>query len=259
MKIASFLRHRLRAGGRYQVHSPFVYEFVTQVLPHRLSPQGAAIEALRKRLGRSQEPLSIQDYGAGYGGDARPLIHKTLAQVVRGSARRRKEGELLRRMAAFYQPARCLELGTNLGFSGLYLSAGLPAGSSFLSLEGAAALSAIAQRNFETLGYKGQFLTGPFRELMQNNAELQAFQPDLVFMDGDHRERPTIEYFEWLLPRVNDGALIVLDDIHWSQGMENAWNHIIAMREVTVSADLWSLGLCWIRRNQAKEHFLLRF
>jgi predicted O-methyltransferase YrrM len=255
----SLIRHYLKAGGRYKVHSPHVYDFVTRVLPNQKSEMGNKIEVLRKQLSHSAESVALIDYGAGYGGKQLPETTKTLAAVVKSSARRQRAGELLTRIAAYYKPSSCLELGTNLGFSALYLRAGMSSASTFRTLEGSPQLSSLAEKHFRDFDFTGEFLTGEFSELLSEAAQLQTLRPELVFMDGNHRYQPTMDYFKTIIPHIPDGSLVILDDIHWSGEMEKAWNEIIAMKEVTVSIDLWSLGLCWIRRNQAKEHFKIRW
>jgi len=51
----------------------------------------------------------------------------------------------------------------------------------------------------------------------------------------------------------------VFDDIHWSPGMERAWEKIRAHPKITVSLDLLRLGLVFFRRENKKEHFTVRF
>jgi predicted O-methyltransferase YrrM len=257
--IARYLLHQIRSKGRYGIHSPFVYEFVTQVLPARRQPQLDRIERLRRETSRRQETLEIQDLGAGYGGQHQAVIRKRLSEVVRSSARSRREGGLLHRIVAHYQPQAGLELGTNLGFSTLYQVSAAPEGQ-WITIEGAPALADIARKHLAQFGLsKVQLLQGEFGEVMEQKIDWKKFRPDYVLLDGNHRREPTLGYVEWLMPRVADGALLILDDIHWSSEMEKAWRTICAHPEVSVSMDLWHLGICTIRRPQAKEHFQIRF
>lgn len=258
-KIVHYLLHQATGKGPYGIHSPFVYEFVTQVLPARRNSTLDRIERLRRETARRQDVLEIRDLGAGYGGQHRPLIRKRLSEVVRSSARGRREGGLLHRMVAHYRPQAGLELGTNLGFSTLYQVSAAPE-CRWISIEGAPALADIAQQHLAQFGLtQVQLLRGEFKEVMEHQIDWKEFRPDYVLLDGNHRCAPTLGYVEWLLPRVADGALLVLDDIHWSSEMEQAWRTICAHPEVSVSMDLWHLGICTIRRPQAKEHFQIRF
>ncbi len=268
-----YLRHLLRAQSRYGVHSPFVYEFVTQVLPHRKSSWGSRIDALRKsRLG-SEKQLEILDLGAGYGGRHEQLLHKTEAEVLRSSARKRRNGELLYRICQWHQPGVGLELGTNLGYSTAYQVAGQQEGrgrgsfsevagrsdgqSRFISIEGSPALSEEAAGLLRSLDLSADLLVGEFSEqlelLKQENIRF-----DYVLMDGNHQYDPTIAYFNALLDRMNPNGLIIVDDINWSPGMRLAWQELKAREEVQVTIDLFFMGLCFVHRAQAKEDFRFR-
>lgn len=258
-KASRFLNHMWKAKSAYGVHSPFVYEFVTQVLPHHKSEAGNQIDAMRREMARDQDTqIRIEDFGAGYGGKSIPVMEKTLAQVVKSSARGRREGELLHRICAFYEPQTCLELGTNLGFSTMYQASALPE-SRFISMEGAESLAAQAQRNFANAELEIEMRVGEFGKELGSLLEEDDIQFDYVFLDGNHRYEPTIAYFECLLPFMKEGSMLILDDINWSREMEQAWAEIVGHPEVTLSLDLFFLGIAFIRRPQAKQHFLLRF
>lgn len=260
-KTLRFLRHWLTARSRYGVHSPFVYEFVTQVLPHRKSEAGEKIDALRREvLADRKTVVRFPDLGAGYGGKAQSFLEKTLAEVARSSARGRREGELLHRICRHYQPKVCLELGTNMGFSTMYQASALTE-CAFVSVEGAAELQNLARKHFAELELpmKVSLERGDFGEVLTRILEVQGLRPDYVLMDGNHRYAPTMAYFNQLLPYLPDQSMVVVDDINWSDEMRKAWKEIAAHPEVTVSIDLFFLGIVFIRRPQKKQHFRLRF
>lgn len=259
--VFRFLGHFIRARSRFGVHSPFVYDFVTQVLPHRKSEAGQKIESLRQELLADRSTvIRFPDLGAGYGGKAKPNLEKTLAQVARSSARGRREGELLHRICQRYQPKVCLELGTNLGFSTMYQASALPE-SQFVTVEGARELQNLAIENVGEVGLQMRIATetGEFGEVLKRLLESQDLRPDYVLMDGNHRYEPTMAYFNQLLPYMPDQSMVIVDDINWSAEMRQAWKEIVAHPEVTVSIDLFFMGIVFIRRPQKKQHFNLRF
>ncbi len=258
-QLSHYLRHLWSAKTKHGVHSPFVFEFVTQVLPHRATTIGLQIEAHRKASGKRSIPIEIEDFGAGYGGAAQPIIRKTMAQVVRSSARGCREGALLARMCHHYHPRQCLELGTNLGYSALHLLSGLPSDSELITVEGAKQLSKWSATHFEAFGYRPTQINAEFGDALAHRIDWSRFQPDFVLLDGNHRKQATLEYFEFLLSKVSRQAIIVLDDIYWSEEMTEAWRSIQQHPEVTVSIDLFALGICFLNRPQAKEHFRIRF
>ena len=258
-QVYRYIEYQWQAQGAYRLHSPFVYHLYTKVMPHRHSAIGDRIEALKSRLRLSDEVVEIRDFGAGTAGKEQLVVNKPLAELVRYVSRRRKEGELLYRLCTHFQPKRCLEFGTHLGISGLYQCAALEQGSRFVTMEGAEALAERARTHFAEFGYTPEILTGEFSGTLSTQLDLATYKPDYVFIDGNHREQATLDYFHQVLPHIPNEGIIIFDDIHWSAGMQRAWEEIIRHPEVTVSIDLFFLGICFIRRKQAKEHFILRF
>ncbi|WP_020567508.1 O-methyltransferase [Neolewinella persica] len=80
---------------------------------------------------------------------------------------------------------------------------------------------------------------------------------DLFFLDGDHREQPTLDYVNQLLPRTTENSVFVIADIHWSPGMERAWEALKQLPEVTASVDVYHFGLLFFKPGVNKVHISL--
>ncbi|NNM95732.1 MAG: SAM-dependent methyltransferase, partial [Bacteroidia bacterium] len=80
-----------------------------------------------------------------------------------------------------------------------------------------------------------------------------------VFFDGNHRKEATLGYFKSFLPKVGDNTVFIFDDIRWSRGMYEAWMKIIKDDRTTVTIDLFNFGMVFFRRQQAKQHFVVKF
>lgn len=257
-QLFRFISHLLRAQSRFGIHSPLVYEFVTQVLPHRKSNWGKRINQVRREKGKSNLELEIKDLGAGYGGRQEKNTQKRLSEIVRSSARKRRNGELLYRICSWHQTQLGLELGTNLGFSTAYQAAGIGETGKLITIEGSPSLSQQAELLLQGLELEAEFVIGDFKEeLKRLNAE--NIRLDYVLMDGNHQYEPTMDYFDLLVKCMNPNGLIIVDDINWSKGMRRAWQAIKARDDVQVTIDLFFMGLCFVNRQQAKEDFRLRF
>jgi hypothetical protein len=61
------------------------------------------------------------------------------------------------------------------------------------------------------------------------------------------------------LAKATENTIFVFDDIYWSTEMKKAWDEISARPEVTISIDLYDLGIIFFRNNQEKQHFVLKF
>ncbi len=96
------------------------------------------------------------------------------------------------------------------------------------------------------------------RQPTTHNSELRTQNNDLIYIDGNHQKEATLSYFEKLLPMVHNDSVMIFDDIHWSKGMEEAWEEIKAHPKVKVSIDTFQWGLVFFRKEQEKEHFVIR-
>lgn len=201
--------------------------------------------------------VHIEDWGAGYGGVSIPKIEKKLSEVVKGSARSRREGELLFRIVKHYKPKTILEFGTNLGFSSLFMAKGAPQTQLF-SVEGSGVLAEKARANHAAFQSHPQIYASTFEEFIEQEIE-KLPTIDLFFLDGNHRKEPTLRYIEAILPKMEPNGIIILDDIRWSAEMEEAWNQLLNHPQLNVTLDLFSMGICFVNRPQAREHFKLRY
>lgn len=240
------------------VHSPFAFSFITQVLnDKRFFYCYETIENIREQLKKDNAILTIEDFGAG----SRIHTHtqRSVKDIATSSLKPKKYSQLLFRMVNYFQPATILELGTSLGITTSYLACG-NAGAQVITMEGATAVAAIAQQNFTSLCLKNiQIVTGNFDDTLP--ATLAKFSTvDFAFIDGNHRLQPTLDYFNQLLPKVHEYSVLIFDDIHWSQEMEEAWNTIKAHEKVRLTIDLFFIGLVFFRKeNKAKQAFAIRF
>ena len=256
-RIGSYLGHLVRARTRHGVHSPFVYDLITHVLrPSNELPEFRTIEGLRADLLASEQTIRVNDLGAG--SRVFDMPSRAVADIARTALKPPAQAQLLFRLARYFQADEVVELGTSFGLSTLYLALGADEGTVH-TIEGCPQTMRIAQHHFDQLKQRNIHpVLGSFRSrLPETLAKLSAV--DLVFIDGHHAEEPTLEYFEQCLGKAHSGTVFVFDDIHWSRGMERAWEVVKAHPRVTVTVDLYDLGLVFLRTEQAKEHFTLRY
>ena len=71
-----------------------------------------------------------------------------------------------------------------------------------------------------------KLLTGSFDEICRYYCSGQ--KPGLVFIDGNHRKEPVLKYFNQIAEISDTETVIVIDDIYYSNEMEEAWNEIKA-------------------------------
>ena len=245
-------------GKGHGIHSPFVFDFVTKVLnDHRSFYAYEQLEALRHSLKQNDTLLEINDFGAG----SRIIKNnfRKVSSIAQSSLKPKKFAQLLFRMVNFYKPALILELGTSLGVTTGYLAAAKN-DAQVITMEGATAVAAVAKTNFEQLQLQNiKLVTGNFDEtlplVLQKSGAI-----DFAFLDGNHRYQPTIQYFKQVLQKSHDHTIIILDDIHWSEEMEQAWTEVRQHPSVTATIDLFFIGIVLLRNDfKAKQHFKIRF
>lgn len=253
----AYLRHLRRAGNRHDVHSPFVFALVTEVLRVRTPrAEHAEAEQLRARLLQDRSMITVTDLGAG--SRRNKEAQRSIRQIARTALKPRRQAEQLARIAAYFQPRNVLELGTSLGITTLYLARAVPE-ARIHTIEGCPATAAIARSHFADRKAT-QILpsTGAFAE--QLPLVLEAMDRlDLAFIDGHHASTPTLAYFERCLGKAHNNTVFVFDDIHWSEDMEQAWTAIKAHPRVTVTIDLFHYGLAFLRQEQQRQDFVLRY
>jgi predicted O-methyltransferase YrrM len=240
------------------IHSPFVYDLVRKVLNDKTHYDCyTIIEEVRKELKKDDTLLRIQDFGAG----SRVNSHyeRSVSSIANAALKPKKFGHLLFRLAKHFNSKNVLELGTSLGITTSYL-ASANSTSQVVTMEGAPEVAATAKKNFDKIGLKNiKIVEGNFDETLSVLLK-EIPSVDLAFIDGNHRHIPTVNYYHQLLPHVHEHSVLIFDDVHWSAEMEAAWNEIKEHEAVTLSIDLFFIGLVFFRKeNKIKQHFIIKF
>jgi predicted O-methyltransferase YrrM len=244
-------------GKGHGIHSPFVYEFIREVLnDDREYYAYKLIETAKKNLLQDGRILILKDLGAG---SRKEDSEKKIADIARNAVSTRKFGRLLYRLANFYHAKHIIEMGSSLGISTAYL-ASADAGPQVITLEGSPSIAKIAKETFQKLKLKNiSLVTGNFNHILVNVISSHPAS-DLVFIDGNHRKKPVLDYFELFLSKISSSSLIIIHDIHWSLEMEEAWAIIQANPLVKMSIDIFSAGLVFFRDEfQVTQKFTIRF
>ena len=245
-------------GKGHGTHSPFVFHFITKVLNDKNNfSEYDIVENLRSDLLNDKTMVTIEDFGAG--SSINKTNTRTVAAIAKNSAKPKKFGQLLFRMVKAYQPETILELGTSLGITTSYLSLAKPT-AKLITMEGATKVAVIANKNFERVGAKNiEIIKGNFDHTLSSTIEQQS-TINFAFVDGNHRQQPTENYFNQLLAKINNSSILIFDDIHWSAEMESAWETIKNHPSVRCTVDLFFIGIVFFRSEfHEKEHFTIRF
>lgn len=120
-------------------------------------------------------------------------------------------GALLRVLAASIGATRILEIGTAIGYSGIWLAGALPRGGMLLTMEMNADRAAVARDNFSKAGVadRANVMVGDASRLLAKVAG----PFDLIFQDGD--KKMYVPMLDRLADLLRPGGLLVTDNVLW--------------------------------------------
>ena len=248
-----------KAKTRYRIHSQFVFDFINNILRDKEKYSDYPILwNHRNEMAESTDPIETVDFGIGAGKKAYSTRILSLGKIVRNRSHNESRLKLLYRITRYFKPENILEFGTAAGISATYIKKGNP--ESFMTtMEGCANLAARANESFVELGLGDiEIAVGSF-DVTLDDVLKKFTKLDFVFFDGNHRKEPTLRYFEKCVQLSNENSIFVFDDIHWSSGMESAWDEIKNDSRVSVTIDLFWFGLVFFRKGIEKQDFVLYY
>jgi predicted O-methyltransferase YrrM len=253
MKYILFSRHRRGHG----IHSPFVFDLVLRVFRNKIDKNiVCTIEKVRKKMLSDHRSILVRDLGS------KSVILKTnlrrVSDIARYSPVGQKYGELLYNMAHEFGNPIIIEFGTSLGISAMYMAAS-NSNTTVYTMEGCHETAEIARQNFKEAGFDNIIiLEGSFDEFMPafgNTGD----KPGLVFIDGNHRKEPVIRYFNRMAEISDSKTVIIIDDINYSYEMAEAWDEIKLHKKVSVSIDIFRMGILFFREEIARNNYIIRY
>lgn len=255
-QIKSYLKFLWQSKNEHAVHSPFVFSLITKCFYNR-KPKTAysVLEKYRSSLLQNKKSISVSDFGAG--SKVFKSNNREIAKIAKTAGISSKRAELLFRITHYFQPESILEIGTSLGLATSALSLGNPT-AKITTLEGCPETTKIAQNQFRQFGLSNvNSVATEFKNYLTNN-QMSIVNYQLIYFDGNHSKKATLDYFELLIPTITNQTVWIFDDIHWSSDMEEAWEMIKKHPKVTVTIDTFQWGLVFFRYEQNKQDFIIR-
>lgn len=258
--IIGFLRYKMFAQSKkgFGVHSPFVFSFIEKVLSPTNNESTEKAKNLfywRKKLKSNKTEIQISEMGAGSRRNTGDRVQ--VGKLIKKTGIRTKYGNLLGRLAAYYKPEKIIELGTGLGLSSVYLANSLPS-VELHTVEGDKERLSFAEQEFQKMGLKN-IIT--YNDSFENFLQTASFKKGkyAIFLDGNHKLEPSLRYFNYFVDICNKDSFIVLDDINWSDEMREAWSIIKSHPSVSVSIDLFFIGIVFFKSGIPKQNYVLNF
>ncbi|MFO7370599.1 MAG: class I SAM-dependent methyltransferase [Bacteroidales bacterium] len=232
----------------------FYSGFYNQVLKIDTTPPGS-IEEARANLYNNKNLIIANHIGAGSRMKRKNQTVGEMAGTVSISAH---HGALLFRMAQHYKPRKIIEMGTAMGISALYLAAGNPE-ADITTVEGNPQLASLAMENFKNYGSdRIHLLNKSFEEVIDQLAA-EAGTGTLVYIDGNHTCEATLSYYQAFTANKSTDLILIFDDINWSAGMMDAWDHIRKNLSQGVIIDLFHMGIVFYGNGVEKKEYKVRY
>ncbi len=261
-RFLAYVRHVFSAWNTTGegIHSPYLFELVRFVLRDKNAYYCFAdIERRRESLLACEDVLDVMDFGSA-GSPEGKLVKRRVCDIAKTHLERPVIGQLLFRLVNFIgqhekRPLEILELGTSLGVTTAYL-ASADSRHRVLTFEGSEAVLRVAQGVWRALRLENiAWQQGNIDDTLYKCAREGI---DVAYVDANHTFEATTRYVDFLLPRMNERGVVVLDDIHHSEQMELAWNTLKNDKRVTTSMDLYYVGLLFVDPHYLKRHYRIR-
>lgn len=250
-QILQYILFLFKSTNQHGVHSPFVYNVVTKCFYDKTNYDAyTQLNNYRTSLLKNKDSITITDFGAGSRVNVSNI--RRVKDICKTSGTPYLRAKLLYRIVQYFQPSSILELGTSIGIATHAMALGNPS-AKITSIEGCPNITAYTKQllPINTINFK----TGTFSSQIPT---LELSKWDLVFFDGHHNKKATLSYFEDLVHKSHNDSVFIFDDIHWSKEMTEAWELIKVHPKVTVTIDTFYWGMVFFRKEQLKEHFIIR-
>jgi len=241
-----YLKYYFSALNKYKVHSPFVFEFLKEVLEDdRFYHSFGLIENYRRNLLGNASKINFKEYAV------------SINQLTKSKSISTKIGEILFKTVHLYKPNALLSIGTNLGIASLY-QATPNSKTSLVTLETSIPIAQQTTSFLKQLGVKNiQIKAGNIAEILPTTLK-ELTTIDQVYFNDFWGTEATIKYFETCSTFFNPNTIFIFREPHASEQRLDFWQTIKAHKKVKLSIDLYDLGFLFFRSEQKEvAHYQL--
>ena len=222
--------------GGYGVHSPFVFDLITNVIEDKYAYYSyEKFNVVRKQL--KEDIRKIKCKNRRY----------TVKEVFRKFCFSKHEGRLLFRLANHFQSRTIYVVGCDLGLMPLYLNSWSKS-THCVVFETEQEPATIARNVVEKYSSALVEILYTFNPEDFNNSSFDLIVWGKQFSNSPEEKENnystfSIEAFNRLLPFIKKNSIMVISEINASRKNKDTWRKVCAANEVTVTLDLYSLGI----------------
>ena len=254
-KIVSFFCFIIKSKNEHGVHSPFVFDLITSCFYKTKSKNDLTIFLnYKKELSKNNSLSEISNFNfmSNF-----LLSHKRKrSRIFKDSEISNKRARLLIHLIQYLKSKNILEIGIGFGINTVVLSSA-QRNSKITTLDENEQTVNVIKEMFKKNTFKHiKFLTGNFDitlpQVFNNNIY------DFIYFKGSCENKTTLNYFESSLSSIHNNSVLLFENIHSNRESEKVWNSIKKHEKVTVTIDTFLWGFVFFRKEQEKEHFIIR-
>ena len=222
--------------GGYGVHSPFVFELITNVIEERKYYYCyMQLQTVRLQILQRKDEIMV--------GHRKRTIKKALKKYGYTES----EHRLLFRLTNRFQPKNIYVVGSDFGLTPLYLTA-YSTNSACIAVEPDSTTASIAKE------YVNKYATASIDVLTSIN-EIPDSLDFIVCGAFPEKYTFSVQTFESYLPRIHERSMIVIAGINASSSNRKVWKAICAHPKVTVTIDLYRLGIVFFNPKLHRQTY----
>ena len=256
--LISFISNRLKGKRWDSFHSPYLFRLMSFMANDKVRfEKFSAIEALRRKWLKNRTRIVRKDKGTGSLYSGKPDT-ESISAIAKHALSLPFQCRCMARLVHLEKPNVIIEFGSSLGISAAYLQSGNPT-SVITTVEGDPEIAKLARTTFAELDMTGiQLVVSTFEEFLAS-PDHHDRKIDLLFLDGNHNSSALLDYYEKLKSNFSANTIVLVDDIYWSQDMQQGWRKLINLPEVTQSVDCFRFGMLFFKKEfLEKENHRIR-
>ncbi|MGH7824566.1 MAG: O-methyltransferase [Candidatus Binatia bacterium] len=176
---------------------------------------------------------------------------RSLPQVAYVSSVLPRWGTFLYLCANATRAKTILELGSSAGISGCYLASARDC-HRFITVEGSSELAKLAETHLSRVARNFEVVNASFTDALDRIFPTLRHGVDMAYIDGDKQKHALCRSFERLAPHLNNGSVVVFDDIHWSSEMWEAWQVLRRWKGFSHAITAGRFGVCFWTGDRAE-------